>query len=224
MTEKKKEDVDIHQLINTVHELGINVITREIYLNGDTTDRESDENIDYRVATKFVKNIHILNALNHEPIIIHCMSPGGEWEAGMAMYDAIKSSPSPTTIVIHGKAFSMASIIMQAANIRLLHPYSLLMIHYGWAGSCNTSLGAIEEARVESIRNRAMLDIYSERCQNGIFFTKQSMSKCNVSLYIDKRIKNTSDCYLTAKEAVYYGFADSIIEPLIKKQVKKSKR
>lgn len=37
---------DIQQIITSVHDIGVNGITREIYLNGDLSDKESNENIE----------------------------------------------------------------------------------------------------------------------------------------------------------------------------------
>lgn len=223
MSTKKKLLIDAQQLISNIHEISINNVTREIYLNGDLS-KESDENIDYRVSTLFLKNIRTLAALSNEPITIHCMSPGGEWEAGIAIYDCIKLCPCETIIMIHGKAYSMASIIMQAASIRIMQPNANVMVHFGWAGSGNTSLGAIEEARVETLRNNVMLKIYAERCQYGKFFSEKRMSLDKVIDYIDKRIKNSSDWYLSSEEALYYGFTDGIAGITSVEELKKTSK
>lgn len=223
MSIKKKPAIDVQLLLSTVHDVSINVSTREIYLNGDLS-KESEENIDYRVSTLFLKNIRTLSSINQSPITIHCMSPGGEWDAGIAIYDSIKLCPCETIIMVHGKAYSMASIIMQAASLRIMQPHASFMVHFGWAGSMNTSLGAIEEARVETLRNNTMLKIYAERCQYGKFFIEKRMSLDKIIDYIDKRIKNSSDWYLSSEEALYYGFTDGIAGITSVEELKKTSK
>lgn len=211
----KKNDAMLNSL-SSVHEVNVNAHTREIYLHGDVNDRESDESINYRVAANFIKNINVLTMISHDPIVIHQMSPGGEWDTGMAIFDSLSLTPCYSILVVHGKAYSMASITMQAATARMMQPNASFMIHFGWCGSFNTSLGSIEEARIETLRNKRMLEIYAERCQYGEFFSKQRMPKEDVIKYIDNRIKGSGDWYMSAEESVYYGFADCIAGTLDK--------
>jgi ATP-dependent protease ClpP protease subunit len=55
-----------------------------------------------------------------------------------------------------------------------------------------------------------MLDIYAERCQDGLFFTERKYSKSRVRSYLDTKMKNEGDVWLTAAEAVNMGFADEV--------------
>jgi ATP-dependent protease ClpP protease subunit len=55
-----------------------------------------------------------------------------------------------------------------------------------------------------------MLDIYAERCQNGEFFKERKYSKSRVRSYLDTKMKNEGDVWLTAAEAVNMGFADEV--------------
>lgn len=112
----------------------LHIPSRTIFLGHETNDE---------VFERFIKNIHHLEFLSHEPIIIKTNNIGGEETVGMAMYDLIKNSPCNITIEVHGAAMSMGSIILQAADRRLINKHGRVMIHYG------TMIMAGAEARTQ---------------------------------------------------------------------------
>ena len=57
MTASKKTT---SELINDIHTFGINVESREIFLNSHIADCEEEAGVDWRMATKFNKNIRLL--------------------------------------------------------------------------------------------------------------------------------------------------------------------
>ena len=76
--------------LDWLHEYGINVDRREIFLHGyvDLTDEEPG--VDYRMAQQFIKNIRCLELDSSKPILVHSITCGGEWTYGMAIFDAIR--------------------------------------------------------------------------------------------------------------------------------------
>ena len=44
-------------IINDIHSYGVNVKTREIYLNSYVSSNEDDPGVDYRMSSQFIKNI-----------------------------------------------------------------------------------------------------------------------------------------------------------------------
>jgi len=102
--------------ISDVQTYGLDVKNRERYLHGYIGNTDEDPGVEYRMAAQFYKNIRLLDSISNLPIIIHMFSEGGEWDAGMAIYDAIALSKSYITIIAYGQASSMSSIILQAAN------------------------------------------------------------------------------------------------------------
>ena len=44
-------------IINDIHSYGVNVTTREIYLNSYVSSNEDDPGVDYRMSSQFIKNI-----------------------------------------------------------------------------------------------------------------------------------------------------------------------
>lgn len=191
--------------IERIHDYNIDLENNEIYLF-------YYKEIDRRISNQFLKNIVICGKSNPEKeLIVHMDIEGGAWEPGMAIYDSIKTYPYETTIICYSSAESMSSIILQAANKRLLMPNGVFLLHPGFA-SINGTLKQTKSATdYYTGTYEVMIDIYSNRI-------KQSNGKLkNKSLsYIKKWLRELmdkkEDVYFSAKEAVQYGLADNIIE------------
>lgn len=199
------------ELIYDIHNFGISADTRELFINPDySVDNDSAE-VDYRMASTLIKNVRFLNNLNHNNIIIHMCSCGGVWEYGLAMYDAIKASQSVVYIIAYAHARSMSSIILQAGDYRILSPNTYVMIHEGSDGYEGSSHGL--SAHVEQAKNAAklMLDIYIEQCKHGSYFKKLQMTDLRIRNFIVKKMREKQEWYLSASEAIEYGFADYIL-------------
>ena len=199
------------QLLNDIHHFSVNYDTREIFFHSSTLSDE-DVGIDFRVSTGFIKNIRFLNSINQNPILIHMNSDGGCSSHGLAIYDAIKSSKAHITIICSGMVASMATVILQSADTRILHPNCTFLVHHGWISMPDMHQIAAKSALEHSEQFiEKMLDIYSERCVDGEIFVKNKMKKDAVKAYINTKMKDKHDWYLTAKDAVQYGFVDGIL-------------
>ena len=57
-----------------------------------------------------------------------------------------------------------------------------------------------------------MIDIYKEKCKKGKYFQEkyQTINDDKVVKFLSRKMKD-GDWYLSSHEAVYYGFADSVI-------------
>jgi ATP-dependent protease ClpP protease subunit len=133
----KKEKIEIITLdnINTWLESNIDISNRTVYIGSIGTVGSSEESgVDTFLAESVIKAIHILENISHDPIIFIMNNPGGDWYHGMAIWDAIKSTPCFTIMKAYGHAMSMGSIIMQAVDWRIMMPNAKMMIHYGSDG------------------------------------------------------------------------------------------
>lgn len=194
--------------LGDVHSYGLDLRNREVFLH----NKEAEENpgVDYRMAISFLKNIRILETQNSQPITIHMQSIGGEWYSGMGIYDTIKSCKSPTKIIAYNQAESMSSIILQAADKRVLMPNCLFMCHYGSTDLSGDYLSSHNFAAIDKINMQNMVDIYAERChKKGKYFKEREDSLSKVKSYIKRKMKD-GDWYLNPEDAVRYGFADAI--------------
>ena len=139
-------------------EHNLDLETRTIYLGSVTTDDEGESGVDSSMAEYFIKSMHLLENKNPESEISIIMNnPGGDWYHGMAIYDAIKFSSCSCTIKVYGKAMSMGSLILQAADGRIMMPNSKFMFHYGSDGIQSHSR-VFEKWADESKRNNYVME------------------------------------------------------------------
>jgi ATP-dependent protease ClpP protease subunit len=115
------------EITHDVHHFGINNDTREIFVGGYI---DGEDEIDYRSAIQLIKNLRILD-IKPGKIIIHLSIMGGVWEYGIAIFDAINACHNKVITISHAHARSMSSIVPQAADIRIIMPHALFMVHEG---------------------------------------------------------------------------------------------
>lgn len=193
-----------------VHSLDVDVNNRIIYLHGSDPIDGQEPGVDYRMSSKFIKNMNILQLQSEDPIFIHMNTVGGEWAYGMAIYDAIMNTKCHVTIVAYSWARSMSSIIFQAADKRIIMPYACFMVHWGTYCDDGHYLTVKSGMEFQTRSEKMMLDIYSNKCVDGPYFKSRGMNVQEVSDFIEDKIVKKSDWWLTAEEAVEYGFADCI--------------
>lgn len=176
--------------IDRFFDYDVHVESRTVYIGDD-----GENGINSVVAERAIKALHVLGTVPEKPITIYLNSGGGCCMNGMAIYDAIKYCPCEVTVYATGSAMSMGSVILQAADVRIIYPNAIVMIHDG-------SLSITAEARTvfnwaESQRkwNELMYKIFAERSGKPAAFWRK---KC------------ATDYIMTAKEALAVGLVDSI--------------
>ena len=113
-----------------------------------------------RLAERIIERIRELANDSNRPITLYINSAGGNVTDGLAIHDSIRALVArgvEVTIVVQGMAYSMGSVVLQAASERrrLSLPHSWIMIHEPakWAGwtidilGTDVSTGCIERAR-----------------------------------------------------------------------------
>ena len=168
---------------------------RDIYLIGD---------IEKDTARSVIERLRELANDNTRPMTLYINSAGGNVTDGLAIHDAIceiLGRVLEVTIVVQGMAYSMGSVVLQAASVgrRLSYPHSWIMIHEPakWAGWQSTSAAAQHLDRLKQMQAQ----IYQ------ILATRSGKP-------LQKIIRDTkrTDFYLDAKRAVEYGLIDGIVE------------
>lgn len=217
--------------IYTVHEYDIDPDGLNVFLVGEPgynvgvpaeEGGANEPGVEYQMSTKFIKNLHIAmrngvrtankkkGERKYQPIVIHMKTCGGDWQEGMAIYDTIRTCPNPTTILCYTHARSMSSIILQAANKRIMMPHSYFMFHQGDAvvgGTIKQVQSLVEFSRRD---DEIMLNIYADQMKrNGRF---KNSSRKTIKEWLVRQMNRKEDVYLTAKEAVDYGLADEIFD------------
>ena len=127
-------------------------------------------------------------------------SPGGSVIDGMALFDFITSlrARHHVTTEVRGYAASMAGILLQAGDHRVIGPESYLMIHEISAGA----MGKIGEIK-DSVK-------FYERIGERVIdiFVNRSGGKCSREKF--QKSWERIDWWLTSDEAYALGFADEI--------------
>jgi ATP-dependent protease ClpP protease subunit len=202
-------------LLHDLHNYSCNLDTREIFLhNTYNSEDNSNPGVEYKMSNMFLKNIRALELKSDNPIIVHMQSIGGEWADGMAIFDAIAMSRCFVTIIAYGQAESMSSIILQAGDRRLITPNTYFMSHFGSTAAAGEYMNVQNWVKYEKYLCDIMLDIYAKQCVKGLFFKEKYGKNPPVSKiknFLNTKLKS-GDWFINAKDAVYYGFADEIIE------------
>jgi len=169
---------------------------RDVYLIGDI---EKDS------ARAVIERLRELANDGTKPITLYINSAGGNVTDGLAIHDAVRHLVTlgvPITIVVQGMAYSMGSVVLQAASPgkRFAFPHSWIMIHEPakWAGWQSTTAAAQHLDRLKQMQSQ-IYRILSERSGRPL-------------RQIIRDTKRT-DLYLDAEKAKEYGLIDGVLGP-----------
>ena len=167
---------------------------RDVYLVGDI---EKDN------ARVTIERLRELASDSNRPITLYMNSAGGNVTDGLAIHDVIRHLVSrgiEVTVIVQGMAYSMGSIVLQAASTgrRLAFPHSWIMIHEPakWAGWQSTTAAAQHLERLKQMQDQ-IYRILSARSGKPL-------------RQIIRDTKRT-DFYLDAQRALDYGLIDAVV-------------
>jgi ATP-dependent Clp protease protease subunit len=154
-------------------------------------------------AEQFAKEIA---ALDVKTLNVRLNSPGGLVFEGVAIYNALARHSAKVVVHVEGIAASIASVIAMAGDEIRIAEGSRFMIHDPWTIVMGGATDLRAEADVLDGLKSDLIDIYAAR-------TEQSRD--------DLMAWMTEETWLSAREAVDKGFADSMT-PAKKKEKKDS--
>ncbi len=167
---------------------------RDVYLIGDI---EKDS------ARAVIERMRELANESRQPITLYLNTAGGNVTDGLALHDAVLQLVSrglEVTIVVQGMAYSMGSVVLQAASPgrRLCFPHSWIMIHEPakWAGWQSTTAAAQHLERLKQMQSQ-IYRILSARSGKPL---RQII-----------RDTKRNDFYLDATKALEYGLVDAVL-------------
>ncbi len=167
---------------------------RDVYLIGD---------IDKDIARAVIEKVRELANANRKPITVFINSAGGNVTDGLAIHDVLRHLAQQgieITTVVQGMAYSMGSVVLQAASPgrRLSFPHSWIMIHEPakWAGWQSTTAAAQHLDRLKQMQSQ-IYRILAERSGKPL-------------RQIIRDTKRT-DFYLDALRAKEYGLIDDVL-------------
>ena len=155
--------------------------------------------IDAQVANVVVAQLLFLDAQNpNQEIKPYINSPGGEVDAGLAIYDTMQFVRAPVSTIVIGMAASMAAVILAAGEKgrRYALPHAKVMIHQPWGGVRGTASDIAIQAQEILKAKKLLNEILAKH-------TGQPLEKVE---------KDTDrDYYLSAQEALEYGLIDQVV-------------
>jgi ATP-dependent Clp protease, protease subunit len=167
---------------------------RDVYLIGD---------IEKDTARLCIERLRELSNDSPRPISLYINSAGGNVTDGLAIHDVVRhiiSRGIEVSVIVQGMAYSMGSIVLQAASDgqRLTYPHSWIMIHEPakWAGWQSTTAAAQHLERLKQMQDQ----IY-----------KILSSRSGKPLRQIIRDTKRNDFYLDAQSALEYGLVDGIV-------------
>jgi ATP-dependent protease ClpP protease subunit len=162
------------------------------------------------MSNGLLKNIKLLEQTADRPIIIHQHSMGGEWDAGMMMYDIIKTCEQQVIIITHGSACSMGTIIPLAADLVICMPSCFWLLHSGTTDINDqmTYKQSRSWSKYEKIQQNTMMEIYTNACRSSKLFSGKTDKQ--ITNYLNRKLDYYEDWWISANELVDLGFCDGI--------------
>jgi ATP-dependent Clp protease protease subunit len=167
---------------------------RDVYLVGD---------IEKDMAKSVIERLRELANDSRRPITMYINSAGGNVTDGLAIHDIVThlvTTGIEVTNIVQGMAYSMGSVVLQAASPgrRFAYPHSWIMIHEPakWAGWQSTTAAAQHLDRLKQMQSQ----IYR-------IMAARSGKPLRQIIRDTKRV----DFYLDAWKAKEYGLVDQVM-------------
>ena len=163
--------------------------TRSIMVSGEINKDSADA---------FIKQLLVLDSESNEKITVYINSPGGDVDAGYAMFDMVRFVSSPVLMVGCGLVASAAAVLYLAVgkDRRYALPNSSYLIHQPMSGMKGVATDIQIHAR-QMVKLRAKLD--------GVIAEQTGKSVEEVSRDTER------DHWLDSAEAQAYGIVGKIV-------------
>ena len=176
---------------------------RIVMLNGPVEDQ---------MANSVIAQLLFLESEDPDKdILLYINSPGGQVSAGLGIYDTMQFIKCDVSTVVIGQACSMGSFLSQAGakGKRIVLPESRTMIHRVSSGTRGTSGTVhVQELQFEDAVRSMEESKKVNRRLTELYVRHNTASKT----YDEMAETMKFDTFLTAAEAVAWGFADKVVE------------
>jgi len=176
---------------------------KTLILEHDVVDESTRAELEAKgekcISLEHVRNF--LNSANGEDIKLDISTLGGDLATAITIHDLIGSYPGKVTGEVTGLLASAGTVILQACDERIMDSNKLFLVHNGWKSVTGNIYDFQKAVQDMSKTDAIMVNIYKKR--TGLDNEK----------IID--LMKTSE-WLTAGEALEYGFIDKITESTLK--------
>lgn len=150
-------------------------------------------------ASDFVRQLAGLDA---SEITVFISSKGGDVFDGIAIYNALRTHKAKITTQVDSMAASIAAVIVQAGDHRIMLTGSQMMIHEATGFEKGSADDMRKQADVLDKQSDIIAGIYAERSVIG---AKKFRNLMNV------------ETWMNAEETVTQGLADEVVKPTASK-------
>lgn len=130
-------------------------------------------------------------------ITVRINSGGGYTDAGISIFNALKTHKGKVTVIVDAVAFSSASLIAMAGDERIMRKGAMMMIHDPSGGVWGTAQAMESYTKFLQKQAESMASIYAEVTGEDADDIREEMK---------------AELWLTAEEAVERGFATSVAD------------
>lgn len=139
-----------------------------------------------------------LEKITAEEIEVQISSLGGDVFDGIAIYNALRAHPATITTRVDSMAASIASVIAQAGDHRIMLTGSQMMIHEAWGFAIGNAAVMRELADILDKQTKIIAGIYAERSARPVADFLPLME---------------AETWFDADETVEAGLADELVKP-----------
>lgn len=182
----------------------VEAVDNHIYFYADVTTstvlslmkilRETDARLQWEIWKRnpypYIKTVPVL------PIYLHIMSNGGELFGGLSLADQIPTIISPVHTIVEGICASAATLISMSGNKRYMLTNGFMMIHQPSTSVWGTYQALKDHAKLADMAMEKLIQFYINHSKSDRRTIEEVLSH---------------DTYLSASEALEYGFIDEIV-------------
>jgi len=161
-----------------------------------------DTDVNEHSASLVVAQMLFLESENPDAdILFYINSPGGAVTAGMAIYDTMQFIQPDVSTIVMGQACSMGSLLATAGarGKRLILPNARHMIHQPSGGARGQATDMLIQVEEILTMKKSLTQIYVDHNSADKTFDELSRDM-------------ERDFFMSARDAVVYGLADSVVE------------
>jgi len=145
-----------------------------------------------------------INQANGQPINLTISSGGGSVTEGMGIADLVANYPEETTATGIGLVASIATVVLLAADIVKMTENAFMMIHRPWSYTMGNADEIEATAELLDKMEAKLLNIYTAAVY------KRKGDQKNLKEIITNMM--AAETWLTAQEALEFGFIDEIVK------------
>ena len=167
----------------------------EVFIYGDIVSEkwfESDV-----TAKGFQEDLEALGDI--DTLNVYINSYGGSVFQAQAIYTILKRHPASVNVYIDGLAASAASLVAVAGDTVYIPENAMMMVHWPWSLAIGNASDLRREADALDKIGESMVAAYLAK--TGDALTGETLAEL-----LD------AETWMTAQEAVEYGFADELVE------------